>query len=296
MPGIKSYCISIFILIFFFFSKVILAQEQPVAGNPAEQEIRQKLDSIVVYEVTGFKKSILPISKMEFIYDKEGMVICRNRMDWNKEDSLWLLHDKSTALYDKKGRKIQKNIFFWKDYSIHLEYSIKMDYIYDDAKGKPRTLCFSWDVATDRWIRINNCDSISDDRFDFPLDPEKLNAYPESCPDPETGLFTICKKEERLFNKNQDLKRFEISTRLTPQEKWKKTETTDFKYDNKLEIKPENLIIPEYFPEMVYIYYLNSAIPEQQFKSKITSLNRTVAKPEGKYRETAKFYYSVFPE
>jgi hypothetical protein len=250
----------------------------------------------VVYELRGFKKSLLPISKMEFIYDKEGKVICRNRLDWNQEDGVWLLNDKSTALYDKKGRKIQKNIFFWKDHSIHLEYNIKMDFVYDDVKGKPRTLCFSWDVETERWKKINDCDSIADNRFDFPLDPEKLNVYPETCPDPATGLFTICKKEERIFNKNQDLKRFEILTRLSPQEKWKSTETTDFKYDKKTVNKPSNLIIPEYFPELVYSYYLNSAVPDQEIRSKIISLTRTVATPEGKYRETARFYYSDFPD
>jgi len=280
-----------------FFGEIISAQNQPKEVKQDAVESFEKLDSIVLYKLEGgiFAKPV-PDAKMEFIYDLEGRVICRNRLDWNKEDSVWLLNDKSSALFDKKGRNVQKNIFFWKDHSVNLQYGIKKEFIYEERNARPRKICYAWDLGSDRWKRIENCDSIDDRNFDFPLDPEELITYPDSCPDPETGLFGSCKKEEKTYNKNNDLVRFKIYTRLVANGKWKLAESSKIKYDAQPEIPVSNIVLPRYFPDLLNIYYLNSTSSDKKISGKIMEFSRTVITPEGKYRETGRFYYSTFPD
>jgi hypothetical protein len=128
-------------------SEINTRETNAIAGK----EIKFKLDSMIISNVSATNGQMQPSMKIDFIYDDEGRVISETGLMWNVDSLKWIPLFSHEFVLNTAGQTVCSTSLFWDQYSSVWFYSARDSSTYDANGNQTKRVSYFWDMLTQAW-------------------------------------------------------------------------------------------------------------------------------------------------
>jgi hypothetical protein len=144
--------VAIYLLLLFLFPARLSCQELTFVSDSIVIIKKQKLDSIVSFEVRGPFNKVVPDDKDTYVYNAAGQLINECNYDWSRDGKRWYLRTEMICNVDTSRNVTTKTEWSWQYLSDKIQNGSKTENFFD-AWGKGYLAAnYEWDILTGAWI------------------------------------------------------------------------------------------------------------------------------------------------